>query len=161
TRMRKSVSPASSSGLSIASKRNLSQASEALDTSSRRKISLLLYKEWIIRCSSCLTSAWKPRVSDVVSVWLMVLVIQWFVITIRGVRAPQARAIRPTIWGRSRRLSRCGRSGRRRQRRQRLTVDSGRLPVGGGPLPLRDVDSRRRTSELGAMAADDGGDLEQ
>jgi hypothetical protein len=33
--------------------------------SSRRKISLLLYKEWIIRCSSCFTSAWKPRVSRV------------------------------------------------------------------------------------------------
>ena len=33
--------------------------------SSRRKISLLLYKEWIISFSSCLTSAWKPSVSRV------------------------------------------------------------------------------------------------
>ena len=40
-----------------ASKRSLSQASEALEISSRRKISLLLYKECTIRFSSCLTSA--------------------------------------------------------------------------------------------------------
>jgi hypothetical protein len=26
----------------------------------------LLYSEWIMRCSSCFTSAWKPRVSFVV-----------------------------------------------------------------------------------------------
>ena len=31
--------------------------------SSRRKISGWLYSEWIMRCSSCFTSAWKPRVS--------------------------------------------------------------------------------------------------
>src|SRR5229473_6591246 len=46
-----------------ASKRSLSAASEAFETSSLRKISLLPYKEWIMRLSSCLTSAWKPRVS--------------------------------------------------------------------------------------------------
>src|SRR6266853_4814090 len=46
-----------------ASKRSLSAASEAFETSSLRKISLLPYKEWILRLSSCLTSAWKPRVS--------------------------------------------------------------------------------------------------
>src|SRR5687768_6310799 len=46
-----------------ASKRSLSAASAALEMSSRRKISLLLYKEWIIRCRSCFTSAWKPSVS--------------------------------------------------------------------------------------------------
>src|SRR4051812_10483734 len=51
-----------------ASKRSLSAASEAFETSSRRKISLLLYKEWIIRLRSCLTSAWKPRVSFAVVV---------------------------------------------------------------------------------------------
>jgi len=45
------------------SKRSLSAASEALEISSRRKMSLLEYKEWIINCNSCLTSAWKPRVS--------------------------------------------------------------------------------------------------
>ncbi len=49
----------------IASKRSLSAASEAFDTSSRRKISLLPYKEWTIRWRSWLTSAWKPRVSRV------------------------------------------------------------------------------------------------
>ena len=53
-----------------ASKRSLSQASDALETSSRRKISLLEYKEWIIRCSSCLTSAWKARVSCGAPMWV-------------------------------------------------------------------------------------------
>ena len=52
------------SALSVrASKRSLSAASEALEISSRKKISLLEYKEWIIRLRSCLTSAWKPWVS--------------------------------------------------------------------------------------------------
>ena len=50
----------------MASKRSLSQASEALETSSRRKISLLEYKEWVTRCSSCATSAWKERVCLVI-----------------------------------------------------------------------------------------------
>jgi hypothetical protein len=44
-------------GIVQASKRSLSQASEALEINSRRKISLLLYSEWIIKFSSCLTSA--------------------------------------------------------------------------------------------------------
>jgi hypothetical protein len=48
--------------LPIDSKRSLSHASEALLTSSRRKISLLEYSEWIMRCSSCFTSAWNPSV---------------------------------------------------------------------------------------------------
>ncbi len=54
----------------MASNRSLSPASEAFETSSRRKISLLPYKEWIIRCRSCETSAWNPRVSfvDVASI---------------------------------------------------------------------------------------------
>ena len=47
----------------IASKRSLWPASDAFNTSSRRKISLFPYRECTIRCSSCLTSAWKPRVS--------------------------------------------------------------------------------------------------
>ena len=38
-------------------KRSLSAASAALETSSRKKISLFEYKEWIINLSSCLTSA--------------------------------------------------------------------------------------------------------
>ena len=38
------------------SKRSLSAASEALEMSSRRNISWLLYKEWIIRSSNCWTS---------------------------------------------------------------------------------------------------------
>ena len=57
-----SLFPASSSGCASASKRSLSSASEALEMSSRRKISLWLYSEWIISLSSCLTSAWKPIV---------------------------------------------------------------------------------------------------
>ncbi len=48
--------------LSSASKRSLSQASDALETSSRRKISLLEYSEWVTRCRICLTSAWNDRV---------------------------------------------------------------------------------------------------
>ena len=51
-------SPSSSSNalLFSASKRSLSQASAALEISSRKKISLLEYKEWIISCNNCLTS---------------------------------------------------------------------------------------------------------
>ncbi len=63
TRMRKSFAAGSSAGFDIDSKRSLSQASDPLDTSSRRKISLFEYREWIIRLRSCLTSAWNPRVS--------------------------------------------------------------------------------------------------
>ena len=60
--MTSSPPPCSSSGCASASNRSLSSASEALEISSRRKISLWLYSEWIISLSSCLTSAWKPRV---------------------------------------------------------------------------------------------------
>src|SRR5438552_18909576 len=56
-----------------ASKRSLSAASEAFETSSLRKISLLPYKEWIMRLRSCLTSAWKPRVSLVAAVLIACL----------------------------------------------------------------------------------------
>src|SRR3989442_9194574 len=49
-------------------KRSLSAASEAFDISSLRKTSLLPYREWIMRWSSCFTSAWKPRVSFVAAV---------------------------------------------------------------------------------------------
>ncbi len=61
--MRRSPSFSSRAGWVSASKRSLSEASAALEMSSRRKISLLEYSEWIISCSSCLTSVWKPRVS--------------------------------------------------------------------------------------------------
>ena len=61
-----SLSLPSSSGFDSARKRSLSLASEALEISSRRKISLWLYREWIISCSSSRTSAWKPSVSRVV-----------------------------------------------------------------------------------------------
>ena len=60
--MASSSPAASSAGSAMAAKRSRSQASEALLTSSRRKMSLLLYSEWIMRCSNCLTSVWKPRV---------------------------------------------------------------------------------------------------
>ena len=52
-------------GAASASKRSLSPASDAFEISSRRKISLLLYREWIISESSCLTSAWNPSVCRV------------------------------------------------------------------------------------------------
>ena len=57
TRTRSSGSPSYSSGLFNASKRSLSQASDALLTSSRMKMSGLEYREWVTRCSSCATSA--------------------------------------------------------------------------------------------------------
>jgi hypothetical protein len=38
--------------------RSLSRASEAFETSSRRKISVCEYREWMMRLSSWLTSAW-------------------------------------------------------------------------------------------------------
>lgn len=47
-----------SSGWSSASKRSLSQASDAFEISSRRKISLFEYSACVTRCSSCATSAW-------------------------------------------------------------------------------------------------------
>ncbi len=71
-RIARSASFSSSAGLAIASKRSLSVASEAFEISSRRKISLLLYRLWIIRCSSCLTSAWKLIVSCVAFMVLLV-----------------------------------------------------------------------------------------
>src|SRR6267378_4428336 len=68
TRILRSASEPYRALLESASKRSLSAASEAFDISSLRKISLLPYKEWIMRLSSCLTSAWKPRVSLVAAV---------------------------------------------------------------------------------------------
>ena len=65
TRMPRSVSSPSSSGAASASKRSLSAASAAFEMSSRRKMSRLLFSEWIISCSSWRTSAWKPCVSTV------------------------------------------------------------------------------------------------
>src|SRR5580700_866167 len=59
----RSLSLPSSSGFDNARKRSLSLASEALEINSRRKMSLWLYREWIIRFSSSRTSAWKPSVS--------------------------------------------------------------------------------------------------
>src|SRR5690242_10911620 len=63
--MCRSPSPSSNSGLPMASKRSLSQASEALETSSRRKISLCEYSECVTRRKTCATSASKGRVSVV------------------------------------------------------------------------------------------------
>jgi hypothetical protein len=65
TSMCSSASPASNSGRAMVSKRNLSQASEALEISSRRKISLCEYSEWVTRCSTWATSASNLRVSVV------------------------------------------------------------------------------------------------
>src|SRR5690606_15494145 len=55
----------------IDSKRSLSQASEALEISSRRKISLCEYSEWVTRCRTWATSASKARVSAWVSVFVV------------------------------------------------------------------------------------------
>ncbi|EWS62623.1 hypothetical protein Y695_04145 [Hydrogenophaga sp. T4] len=62
TRTSRLGASSNSAALFRPSKRSLSQASDALDTSSRRKISGLEYSEWVTRCSSCATSAWKDRV---------------------------------------------------------------------------------------------------
>src|SRR6478736_1375077 len=63
TQMVRSVSSPSSAGLASDRKRSLSLASEALEMSSRRKISRWLYSEWIMSLSSSRTSALNPRVS--------------------------------------------------------------------------------------------------
>src|SRR5215469_11769228 len=61
TRMRSLVSSSWRSGADSASKRSLSAASDALEISSRRKISFWLYREWTMRSRTCTTSAWKPN----------------------------------------------------------------------------------------------------
>src|SRR6185369_4713825 len=62
TRTSRLVTSSHSAGLFNASKRSLSQASDALEIISRRKISLFEYSEWVTRCRICLTSAWNERV---------------------------------------------------------------------------------------------------
>jgi hypothetical protein len=52
-----SSSPSDRPGWVMRAKRSLSSASDALEISSRRKISLLEYSECTMRSSSCLTSA--------------------------------------------------------------------------------------------------------
>ncbi len=63
-----SASAPNRSGLASASKRSFSQASEALEISSRRKISLCEYSEWITNRNTCLVSAWNSLVCGCVSV---------------------------------------------------------------------------------------------
>ena len=63
TSMCSSLSSPVSSGLAMASKRSLSQASEALEMSSRKKMSLCEYSECVTRCSTWATSASNLRVS--------------------------------------------------------------------------------------------------
>ena len=58
-----SPSAAMTSGLDTDVNRSLSSASEALDTSSRRNTSLLLYRELTMRSRRRLTSAWYSYVS--------------------------------------------------------------------------------------------------
>ena len=62
TRTSKFGASSNNAALFRPSKRSLSQASEALDTSSRKKMSGFEYSEWVTRCSSCDTSAWNDRV---------------------------------------------------------------------------------------------------
>src|ERR1700722_6759162 len=61
--MASSPSLPSSDGSDSDRNRSLSLASEALEMSSRRKISLWLYREWIISWRSSRTSAWKLKLS--------------------------------------------------------------------------------------------------
>ncbi len=51
------------SGFLMDSNLSLSIASEALEISSLKKISRFEYSECTMRCSICLTSVWKPKVS--------------------------------------------------------------------------------------------------
>src|SRR5581483_11798613 len=95
--------PPSSSGLPIARKRSRSQASEALEISSRRKISRLEYSEWIMRCSSWRTSAWNSRFS----VWTVSVMVD--------------SSFRP-FWGGPRGFSRRSLRRQERQRVDRLAV---------------------------------------
>src|SRR5450631_3684835 len=55
-------------GFAIASKRSFSQASEAFEISSRRKISLCEYSEWMTKRSTCLVSDWNSLICGCVSV---------------------------------------------------------------------------------------------
>src|SRR5260370_6355666 len=55
-------------GFAIASKRSFSQASEAFEINSRRKISLCEYSEWMTNRSTCLVSDWNSLICGCVSV---------------------------------------------------------------------------------------------
>src|SRR5450631_25727 len=55
-------------GLASASKRSFSQASEAFEINSRKKISLCEYSEWMTSRSTCLVSAWNSLICGWVSV---------------------------------------------------------------------------------------------
>src|SRR6266481_955909 len=68
----KLASPSANSGSVSAAYRSRSQASEAFEISSRRKISFSLYSECATISSRRLTSAWKLLVS-----WVMVAVASW------------------------------------------------------------------------------------
>src|SRR5258707_4391909 len=72
-----SVSAPRRSGLASASKRSFSQASEALEISSRRNISLCEYSEWITNRNTCLVSAWNSLICGCVSV---VMALQYVVL---------------------------------------------------------------------------------
>ena len=58
-----SLSPSASSALVSAAKRTVSMASLALLISSRKKMSLCEYSEWMIRCKSCFSSVLNGSVS--------------------------------------------------------------------------------------------------
>ena len=68
TSLTERVSAPNRSGLASASKRSFSQASEALEISSRKKISLCEYIEWITNRNTCLVSAWNSLICGCVSV---------------------------------------------------------------------------------------------
>src|SRR5882757_3820882 len=53
-------------GFAIASKRSFSQASEAFEINSRRKISLCEYSEWMTNRSTCLVSAWNSLICGLI-----------------------------------------------------------------------------------------------
>src|SRR5260370_37264488 len=87
-------------GFAIASKRSFSQASEAFEINSRRKISLCEYSEWMTNRSTCLVSDWNPLICGCVSVVMAfhlqsLLLAQWYGLTPPRVELGQARLLGP------------------------------------------------------------------
>src|SRR5450631_3029292 len=95
TRVTERGSAPRSSGLASASKRSFSQASEALEISSR-KISLCEYSEWITNRKTCLVSAWNSLICGCVSV-VMALQSVCFTGSLRGACLGSCGASRPIL----------------------------------------------------------------
>src|ERR1700726_4402348 len=83
-------------GFAMASKRSFSQASEAFEINSRRKISLCEYSEWITNRKTCLVSAWNSLICGCVSV-VMALQSVCFTGSLRGACLGSCGASRPIL----------------------------------------------------------------